>query len=601
MSLDLTSTSSINSFINSYTLTQQNQFVSPLTTKQTYYKNLSSSYSTLSSKLDSLKTLLSDLTATDSSSSFSAKTADTSNSNFVTATVDNSAVQGSFDLRISQLAKSDVAVSQDLTSSTSNSITGTHSFVIKTGDGSGGEFTSNVDVTFSGTETNQTMIQKISDAINSDKAVVNSSAKTGTTSYTGGTSTFTIDLNGTTTDITVNGGGTYSDLIDEIVSQISANVSGVTAEKVVDSPATGDVGLKLTVDDSSKYISITNKSGFDLVSDLNIGVTKEKGASGAVTASAISPTSTTSQLTMTSKSTGLDYRITSLADSGTSTALSAVGLNLGASRPTFDQTTSPDTSGFLYADITTNNNQLNSVFSFNGLNIQRDSNTISDLVSGVTFNLKSVMQASDTTVNVAVGSDTSTIKSKIQDFVTQFNDVYTYLKSNSTSASNTNALFSNDSNASSLMETFSSVTYSAIAGLPTNELNRLSQIGLSFDTTNGLSIADSSLLDQKLTDSLQQVENLFNSTNGVANVLYNKISPYLGTNGYLAKAKSSYDDNVSQLADRISSTQKRITQSASALRDRYQKLQAQLITIMTAQQMFGTSVNASSIASGTFF
>ena len=601
MSLDLTSTSSINSFINSYTLTQQNQFVSPLTTKQTYYKNLSSSYSTLSSKLDSLKTLLSDLTATDSSSSFSAKTANTSNSNFVTATVDNSAVQGSFDLRISQLAKSDVAVSQDLTSSTSNSITGTHSFVIKTGDGSGGEFTSNVDVTFSGTETNQTMIQKISDAINSDKAVVNSSAKTGTTSYTGGTSTFTIDLNGTTTDITVNGGGTYSDLIDEIVSQISANVSGVTAEKVVDSPATGDVGLKLTVDDSSKYISITNKSGFDLVSDLNIGVTKEKGASGAVTASAISPTSTTSQLTMTSKSTGLDYRITSLADSGTSTALSAVGLNLGASRPTFDQTTSPDTSGFLYADITTNNNQLNSVFSFNGLNIQRDSNTISDLVSGVTFNLKSVMQASDTTVNVAVGSDTSTIKSKIQDFITQFNDVYTYLKSNSTSASNTNALFSNDSNASSLMETFSSVTYSAIAGLPTNELNRLSQIGLSFDTTNGLSIADSSLLDQKLTDSLQQVENLFNSTNGVANVLYNKISPYLGTNGYLAKAKSSYDDNVSQLADRISSTQKRIAQSASALRDRYQKLQAQLITIMTAQQMFGTSVNASSIASGTFF
>ena len=594
MSFGVLSTSSINSLVSSYTLSETDKIVTPLQNKKSRYENLSSSYSTFSSKLSALKSVLTNLKLTGTDSLFAAKSPTTSNSSFVTASASSSATKGAYNVRINQLAKSDIAMSTDMTSATTNSITGTHNFIIKTGDGSTGEYVSNVEVTFTSSETNQTVMEKIADAINSDKAVVESSAKTASSSYSGGASSFVINLNGTETTISVTGGGTYEQLIDEIVSSVNSNVDGVTAEKVLDSPNSGDVKLKLTVDDSSNYISISNSSGFDLVSDLNISVTKEKGASGIVTASAFSPTTSTSQLSITSKETGVDYRIKDLSDSGSSTALAAVGLNLGTTRTVFDQSTSPDTAGFLYADITDANNELNSKFEFNGLNLQRNSNSISDLVSGVTFKLHSVMQSSDTTVNLTVANDVTSIKSSIEDFISKFNDIYTFLRENTKSTLDGRGLLIADSNATSVLNSLTSITYTPVDGLPTGDLNLLAQIGISYSSDTGLSISDSDLLESKISENASQVEALFNSTNGIANTLYDKIDPYLGSGGYIALAQSTFDTSISNYDDRIASAQKRINKSADVLRKSYEDLQNQLVELISAQNLF------SSIGGGFF-
>ena len=578
------STSYITALVNSYITDQTNQIVTPIATRQSRYQNLSSAYSTFNSKLNTLQTLLSDFKITDSTSLFNDKASTSSNSDFITTTVDSSASLGAYNMRVSQLAKNDVLVSQDLLSATSNAITGTHTFTITAGDGTNPDFTSHVDVTFSGSETNQTVMEKIRDAINSDKAVVQSDAKTASTSYTGGSSTFTIDLNGTETSISVTGGGTYEDLIDEIAAKINSTISGVSAEKVLDSPNPGDVSLKLTVNDSKNYISITNTSGYDIVSDLGIGVTKEKGASGMVTASSFSPASGYTQFSLTSKNTGADYRIKDLSDSGSSTALSSIGLNIGSSRPAFDQSTSPDTAGYLYSDITSNS-LLNAKFSFNGLNITRNSNTINDLVTGVTFNLKSTMQSTDSDVNISVSHDVKTIESKVQDFITKFNDIYQYLKTNSAASSSGQSVLSYDSNASSLLSILRSVAYTRISGLPNGDLSSLSQIGITFDTTNGLSISDTSTFEQKVNENADQVAALFNSTNGLANTLYNQIEPFLGVDGYLTLKQNTYDNNVRNLSDKITAAQDRINKSADSLRTQYEKLQSQLADMISMQNM----------------
>lgn len=578
------STSYITSLVNSYITNQTNQILTPITTRQTRYQNLSSAYSTFSSKLNSLQTLLSDFKTTDSTSLFNAKASTSSNSDFIATTVDSSASLGAYNMRVSQLAKNDVLVSQDLLSATANAISGTHTFTIATGDGTNPDFTSHVDVTFSGSETNQTVMEKIRDAINSDKAVVQSSTKSASTSYNGGASTLTIDLNGTETTISVDGGGTYEDLIDEIAAKINSTVSGVSAEKVLDSPNPGDVSLKLTVNDSKNYISVTNASGFDVVSDLGIGVTKEKGASGMVTASSFTPVSGYTQFSLTSKNTGADYRIKDLSDSGSSTALSSIGLNIGSSRPSFDQATAPDTAGYLYSDISSNS-LLNSKFSFNGLDIVRNSNTIDDLVTGVTFNLKSTMQSTDSDVNISVSNDVKTIESKVQNFITKFNDIYSYLKSNSAASSSGQSVLSYDSNASSLLGILRTVAYTRISGLPNGDLSSLSQIGITFDTTNGLSISDTATFEQKVNENADQVAALFNSTNGLANSLYNQIEPFLGVDGYLTLKKNTYDNNVRSLSDKISAAQDRINKSADSLRTQYEKLQTQLADMIAMQNM----------------
>lgn len=585
MAIDILSTSYINTLVSSFTFYESQKTVTPLINKKSKYENLSSIYSTFSSNLSSFKSVLTNFKLTGSDSLFSEKSTTTSNSSFVTSSASTSASNGAYSFRINQLAKSDIAISKDLTSSDTNSITGTHTFSIKTGDGSTGEFLSNVEVTFDASETNQTMMEKIASAINSDKAVIQSDVKTASSAYSGGESSFVINLNGTETTISVTGGGTYEELIDEIVTNITENIDGVTAEKVLDSPGAGDVSLKLTVDDSSNYISITHSTGFDVVSDLSISATKEKGASGIITASAFSPTSTTFQVSITSKETGVDYRIKDLSDTGSSTALDDVGLDLGTTRTAFDQSTTPDKAGFLYSDITDDNNQLNAKFDFNGLTLQRDSNSISDLVTGVIFNLHSVMQDSDTTVNMTVANNVSSIKSSVEDFISKFNDLYTFLRENRKSTLDGRGVLIGDANASSILSELTAVSYTQVSGLSAGNLNMLNQIGITFNSSTGLSISDSSLLETKIAEDVSQVEAIFNSTNGFANTLYTKIDPYIGADGYLAFAQSAFDNNISAYNDRIGNAQKRINKSADFLRKSYEALQSQLAELLATQSL----------------
>ena len=152
-------------------------------------------------------------------------------------------------------------------------------------------------------------------------------------------------------------------------------------------------------------------------------------------------------------------------------------------------------------------------------------------------------------------------------------------------------IFTGDSNTSSLLESFTSNLSSKISGIADGDLAYLSQIGISFNSTTGLSISNSTLFDDNLTDTISQVEALFNSSSGIANTLYNKINPYLGAAGYLATSKKSLDDNVSYMETKITAMKKRIDKRAENMRKQYEGLQSQLVTLNMNASLFGINAN----------
>ena len=592
MSYDILSTSSINSLIDNYIYSEEQKSVAPLQDRKTRYSNISTGYTQLTSKLDQLSTLLEDLKETGSGSTFRTKGASSSNADLISATSSSSASSGSFTLKVAQLAKSDIALSQDFTATDANALTGTHTFQIKTGDGEGGEFVSNVEVEFEAGETNDTALEKIKDAINSDKAIINSAELDSSTLFTG-SGEFVIDIEGTETTIEYDySNQSWDTVMDDLVDQINTDVDGVTATKVVDG---SNVSLKIEVNNRSDYITIDSSTDTGSLlggANLNLNAIQEKSSAGLVTASQFDPTSATTQLSLTSVESGLDYRITDISDTNGGTALSAFGLNLGSSRPTYDQTPDPDTAGFIYSDITDANNQLNSKFEFNGINIARNSNAVSDLVTGTTFTLKSVMDTGDDPVTITVENDSDHIKSKLQEFVDKFNDIYTYIKNNSSSSSGIRGIFFGDANASSLISAFRTTAYSNVQGISDDSINKLSEIGISFSAYTGLSISDSTLLEQKIQEDASQIETLFNSSNGVATSLYDAIDPFLGADGYLASSKDSVDRNITRLKDKISSMNDRIDQSAEVMRSKYEELQMQLMQFYSMQSTFSSYMSS---------
>ena len=674
---DLLTTAGINSYIDDYRASETKKQVDPLTTKKKNTDDLITAYTDLTTKLNALKTISYQMQLTDSSSAFLLKKASSSDPKFVDITATSAAVTSSQSIRVNQLAKNDLVISQDLNStaaSTTITAPGTHNMVFTAGDGKGGTFTSRVAVTFTdsdftaGSITNANVIAKIQSAINSNKEVVLSNSFDGATASAG---SFNLNLNGTVTAINYTAGnykdvidnvvtqvnklngilaenketvlsnsvtgstasagsfnlnlngiptaisysaGTYASVLDSIVTQINGlTQSGFQAEKIdngggnyslkltstdpsklltVDGDtsgllgelgingATGKYGLKLTVTDSSKYLTIDGDTSA-LLSELGVSVNNEMGAAGLLSASTFSPDSTLSQLSIAAKKSGDGFKLLSLSDT-TGNALASVGLNLGGARTTFVQNTSgTDTSGFVYGT-----DELNAKFDFNGIKVERNSNQISDLITGATINLKSLMQATDTTVNLDISSDSDQITQKIQDFIKNFNDIYVYLKEKTKSDKDGRGLLINDSTAESFKYLFSSIATSGVAGISTDEINTLSKLGITFSVTDGLNLDDSAKLTKAIKEKPGQVESLFNSTNGIAKTLYTKILPYVNATGYLYARKKSYGVDSVYLDDRIKTAQDRLEKSASDLRIRMMKSMSQLNALVSNQSIF---------------
>lgn len=583
MAYDLLTTSGIDSLISSYINSETANKITPLNTRKTQYQNLDAAYVTLNGKLNTLSSLLYTLQGTGNSSAFLDKSSASSNQNFVTATVTGTASAGSYSMRVNQLAENDLVLSQDPSSASNSSVitaAGTHNFVITAGDGSGGVLTSNVAVTFNtsdfvnGAITNATLMSKIAAAINNDTAVVNSASVTGSTASSG---SFTVNLGGTQTTINYTA-GTYSSVMDSIVTQLNA-IQGISAQKIING---SNVQLQINVADNSKYISLGGDTG-TLLTELGISNTKEISAAGVVTASVFSPATSTSQISLTAKQSGYDYRIESLTDSAGSQALSSVGLNLGATRQSYVQNTGLDTAGYVYATT-----QLNAMLQFNGINIQRNSNIITDLVSNVSLNLKSVMQSTDPTVDVTVQNDASKIKSKIQSFIDNFNDVYQFIKSKNGTTNGTRGVLVGDSNATALQSMLYTTTTSDVAGLSTSQINSLTKLGITFNINNGLSITNSTQLDNALASNMDQVATVFNSASGIATNLYSRIAPYITATGYIATSRNGFSSAIQNLNDSITSKQNWISSSADSLRKQYIQLQSQLSQMLSMQNFFST-------------
>lgn len=141
------------------------------------------------------------------------------------------------------------------------------------------------------------------------------------------------------------------------------------------------------------------------------------------------------------------------------------------------------------------------IFSVDGISLTRDTNDITDVLSGVTFSL---LQSTPTgsTVNISVEVDTSSIQTVLQQFVTSYNAVRDYVTTQQTltsdgTADSSSVLFG-DGTMRNIMTQMEQALNSIIGGLS------MSDLGLSFSETNDL-VLDTSTLATTLTDNFDAV------------------------------------------------------------------------------------------------
>ncbi|MCP4606270.1 MAG: flagellar filament capping protein FliD [Proteobacteria bacterium] len=218
-------------------------------------------------------------------------------------------------------------------------------------------------------------------------------------------------------------------------------------------------------------------------------------------------------------------------------------------------------------------------------------NEVDDAITGLTLSLK---DETETTVDIAVLPDTAGIKTKVNEFVSSYNEILSLIHEEfkfTGEAKSANRL-AGDSTLRSVQQQLGTTISSSLTGL-TGTFSALSQIGISTNTDGTLSV-DSDDLDTAIASDTAGVGQLFagtsdNSANGIADQIYDLVDTFVDySDGVLTAKVSGINLTISNLTDSITRYESRVTSKEEQLRKQFMNLEL-TVSNLTTQSNFLSS------------
>lgn len=349
--------------------------------------------------------------------------------------------------------------------------------------------------------------------------------------------------------------GTHSIVVSKLASAHQINSDGFTSS-TTSTGATGD--LNIQVGSNSFQISISNSN--NTLEGIRNAINNSSSNTG-VQASILKVNNGSSdeyRLVLTSKNTGSAGAIT----------LSDLSGNVAATLNVTHQI----------------NPAQNAEFSVNGFSVVRSTNTISDVLQGVTFTLKS-SDPSPMTLSVASDNDTrnTSFKSAIQGFVDKFNSVIDYVNKQEANDESGNGgtyrlirsqLRSVIENPATSAGTYTLLKELGISTKAPEDLTR--PTGAVYKSIGKIQL-DTTTLDSMLQNNFTDVVNvLTNSTDGYINrmqTVSNNINKFGGT---IDLFKTTLTSRQKTIDDRIVREQNRLDNYQENLQKQYARLDSLL-------------------------
>lgn len=234
-----------------------------------------------------------------------------------------------------------------------------------------------------------------------------------------------------------------------------------------------------------------------------------------------------------------------------------------------------DSLGFANSQTTRGQNAK---FTLDGIEMERNSNSPTDVVDGVTFNFKKADESK--TITLGLTNDTDKELSAVKDFVSQYNSVMSFLSEkmdvgDPSKSDNTTGALAGDSTLISLQSKLQSTV---LGGKSVNGVSA-STLGLSVDRNGTLSL-DESKFKAQLAKNPNAVKDFFfvdtsskystekTGTGYTADfkaVIDRYTSTKSGSEGVISLRKSSYQNEIKDYNKQI----ERITEQIAAKRARY--------------------------------
>lgn len=228
----------------------------------------------------------------------------------------------------------------------------------------------------------------------------------------------------------------------------------------------------------------------------------------------------------------------------------------------------------------------NARFNVDGITIERATNTISDVLDGVTLTLtKGGINGEGVSGSLTISQDTSTARAAIDAFVKAYNDVNNTIKglTNYDAENKKASTLTGDATARGAQTQIRNLMGAALSGL--GSTSRLSELGITMQREGGLAI-DSTKLDAALRDPTRDVAAFFTgngSVKGFAETISAGLAGYVDSDGL-----------INGRTDGISASIKSIGTQRTALNLRMESIEARYRAQFTALDVAMASMSQTS-------
>jgi flagellar hook-associated protein 2 len=273
---------------------------------------------------------------------------------------------------------------------------------------------------------------------------------------------------------------------------------------------------------------------------------------------------------------GADYLAVSASSTG-ATTLQIIDDPITATNPTGTNT----------QWLTATDQGANADFQLNGITIDQSSNTVNDVIPGMTF---TILGKSTTPVTLSLASDPTQLTSALQTFVTDYNSLRTALNAQEGPAA---GALSGDMSVVQLEDAMRQLT--GYTNSSTGSIQSLSDLGITF-ASNGQASFDptviSGLSDSELTDALNFVGSATTGLGGLSQTFQQFSDP---TDGLIAVEANGLSTTDQDLQSQITTLTNQMTVMQNNLASQLSSADAAIAELQSQQTVLNASLQGLSL------
>lgn len=237
---------------------------------------------------------------------------------------------------------------------------------------------------------------------------------------------------------------------------------------------------------------------------------------------------------------------------------------------------------------------VNAKYTIDGIQMESTSNTVTSAISGVTLELVAPTDASKTTT-ISVASNTATLKSSVQSFVSAYNTLMTAInaqtKVTATGDQSTTTAGALTGDAT-MRDLVSSVRSELVNGSGTGSISSLSQMGITTDQKTGLLSLDDKQWDAAVAKSPTDIAKLFTSSDGLIARMNKATDSYVGTNGTLSSRVKDLNTKFTDLTTQQDDLNRRMDALQLSLSAKYTAMDTLIAKINASSSSIMTTLNS---------